>query len=558
MITFNVSRAYGALHIVSERRKRLIIRCKFNKNTVKSSVEARELKMGDRIKASDATNNISEFYKGKKVFITGATGFVGKALVEKLLRSCTGVDALFILMRTKKGFTVEQRTDNLFKDGVFSRLREKNPDIFEKVKVLPGDVGLPNLGLSEEDQLYLIDNIDIVFHSAATVKFNENLKTAVLLNTLGTKRVLELCQKMKQLKSCVHVSTAFSNSDKRVVEEKVYETTYNAYTVIDLVQNFPDEIVEILAPKLLGNHPNTYTFAKSLAEQLVLEHSGNIPTAIVRPSIITAAWKEPYPGWVDNLSGITGIVMECGRGTIKSIICDERCRMDLVPVDVVVNTLITSAWHTAVYRSPSMRVYNCTSGTLNPVTWKEFAQFTHKHSYEWPSKYVQWYPSFAYTTNKTKHSFYAAVYHNIPSMFLDVALVCSGRKPMMFKLSKKMNQALEAGSFFSTNEWTFGSSSYQSLIEAVSHAEDCEEFPVDLTLGQGFDWDHYVGDYLKGVRQFILKDEMTSLPAARKKLNRLYWFYKLLKTVPYMFAMEVLRQTLYKFGSVTEMHEFTQ
>lgn len=49
----------------------------------------------------------------------------------------------------------------------------------------------------------------------------------------------------------MHVSTAFSNSDKRVVEEKVYETTYNAYTVIDLVQNFPDEIVEILAPKLL-------------------------------------------------------------------------------------------------------------------------------------------------------------------------------------------------------------------------------------------------------------------------------------------------------------------
>lgn len=38
--------------------------------------------------------------------------------MEKLLRSCTGVDALFILMRTKKGFTVEQRTDNLFKDGV--------------------------------------------------------------------------------------------------------------------------------------------------------------------------------------------------------------------------------------------------------------------------------------------------------------------------------------------------------------------------------------------------------------------------------------------------------
>lgn len=65
---------------------------------------------------------------------------------------------------------------------------------------------------------------------------------------------------------------------------------------------------------------------------------------------VTSAWKEPYPGWVDNISGITGILMECGRGTIKSIICDEKCKMDLIPVDIVVNTIITAAWHTAAYR----------------------------------------------------------------------------------------------------------------------------------------------------------------------------------------------------------------
>jgi hypothetical protein len=65
---------------------------------------------------------------------------------------------------------------------------------------------------------------------------------------------------------------------------------------------------------------------------------------------VTAAWREPVPGWVDNVSGITGIMMEIGRGTIRSIICDQKLTMDLIPVDFVVNTLIGVAWHTATYR----------------------------------------------------------------------------------------------------------------------------------------------------------------------------------------------------------------
>lgn len=73
-------------------------------------------------------------------------------------------------------------------------------------------------------------------------------------------------------------------------------------------------------------------------------------TAIIIVIPVTAAWKEPYPGWVDNISGITGIFMECGRGTIKTIICDEKCHIDVIPVDVVVDTLITAAWHTVANR----------------------------------------------------------------------------------------------------------------------------------------------------------------------------------------------------------------
>lgn len=53
---------------------------------------------------------------------------------------------------------------------------------------------------------------------------------------------------------------------------------------------------------------------------------------------------------MDSVGGITGIMMEIGRGTIRSIICDQKLTMDLIPVDIVVNTLIGVAWHTATYR----------------------------------------------------------------------------------------------------------------------------------------------------------------------------------------------------------------
>lgn len=63
-----------------------------------------------------------------------------------------------------------------------------------------GDVTEPDLGLSEENRIKLLDEVSIVFHSAATVKFNESLDTAVSLNTLGTQRVLLFCRQMKKLK----------------------------------------------------------------------------------------------------------------------------------------------------------------------------------------------------------------------------------------------------------------------------------------------------------------------------------------------------------------------
>ena len=58
----------------------------------------------------------------------------------------------------------------------------------------------------------------------------------------------------------------------------------------------------------MGKCPNTYTYTKALAEELLERECGTVPLAIVRPSIVTAALKEPIPGWVDNLNGATGML----------------------------------------------------------------------------------------------------------------------------------------------------------------------------------------------------------------------------------------------------------
>lgn len=56
-----------------------------------------------------------------------------------------------------------------------------------------------------------------------------------------------------------------------------------------------EELVSTLTPKLLRQHPNTYTYTKALAEFLVQQEAAQLNVAIVRPSIVGASWKEPFP-----------------------------------------------------------------------------------------------------------------------------------------------------------------------------------------------------------------------------------------------------------------------
>jgi fatty acyl-CoA reductase len=147
------------------------------------------------------TRCIKEFFDNCNVFVTGSTGFLGKVLIEKLLRTCDGIEKIYILLRPKRGVGSEQRFEEYLRNPIFERIRMKNPEILNKLVCIPGDIKDPNIGLGDSDAK-LLENVDIVFHVAATVRFNEPLRDAANLNTFGTRRIMELCTKMKKLKVC--------------------------------------------------------------------------------------------------------------------------------------------------------------------------------------------------------------------------------------------------------------------------------------------------------------------------------------------------------------------
>lgn len=128
-----------------------------------------------------------------------SAGFMGKMLIEKLLRSCPDIENIYMLVRPKKGRDIHTRLEEIFDDQVFGRLRETVPKFRHKIVAISGDVSVAGLGLKIIDRQTLMSNVHVVFHAAATVRFDEKLKLAVNINVHGTRELIELCSQLQQL-----------------------------------------------------------------------------------------------------------------------------------------------------------------------------------------------------------------------------------------------------------------------------------------------------------------------------------------------------------------------
>ena len=270
------------------------------------------------------------------------------------------------------------------------------------------------------------------------------------------------------LKALLYVSTAYSNSDRKQIDEIVYPPKAPPKHIIDLCEWMSADMQNMITPKLLDGLPNKYVFTKSLAENLIVEECGDIPVAIVRPSIVASSWKEPFPGWVDNFTGLTGLSLAIYKGVLRHIPCKNDCKADIIPVDSAINLMIAIVWFTAIKRPENFLVYNCTAGAFIPITWGEILTFGTKYSIKYPSSQVFRYPNCSGIRSMLIFKALHFVNHVIPGHLLDGLLYLLRRKRFMVKTYSKLERALLALSPFTTREYKFSIGNVVALTNEMN------------------------------------------------------------------------------------------
>ncbi|EEC13154.1 acyl-CoA reductase, putative, partial [Ixodes scapularis] len=460
-------------------------------------------------------SEVQSFYEGEVIFITGATGFLGQTLLEKLLRSCPGIRRIYLLIRPNKNESPAERLELLLRSECFKRLNQEYPESLNKVVAVQGNLKEENLGLKSSEYERLTSEVSVVFHSAATIKLNDTLRNAVKINMEGTKSVLDLCHKLKRMKAIVHVSTAFVNSDHDTLEERLYPPTVETDDIITLTKTMDEVDLAKLTPELLGAKPNTYTFTKHLAEWIVAEHGRGLPLVIVRPSIVSASWREPVPGWVDGQQGANLLVASGITGLLTTIVGDKTLFMDIIPVDVVVNALIVAACQAPQRESTSQArfgqippVYNCASGTINKILNGEVARLTTKFGRKHVPETLCGRPGLNMTMSRSYQAVAVFVFNYLPALFSDLVRPKKDQKIRMADVVKKYQYFFFTTRFVTTRGMKFSADKFIQLHENNTPL-DKEIFNMDIRC---INWESYWEDYVKGMRRYLIKQQPRIIP----------------------------------------------
>jgi len=462
--------------------------------------------------------SVANFYEGKNVFLTGGTGFIGKVIVEKLLRGCANIKNIYLLVRPKKGASCEERIQKMFSLPLFKKLMETSPDAPSKIVPIPGDIVHQGLGISDDDRQKLRDNVDIVIHSAAAVRFNEPIRIAMEMNCIAVKEIIKLVKELKHLQVFCHISTAYSQCHRAsndLIAEKFYPSPIRAEKLMDAMEWMSDDVLNNFIKPLIDKYPNTYTFTKALAESMLEEHAQDLPLVIVRPSIVCSSVEDPIPGWIDNYNGVSGIIVAIGRGILRTIYCPER-KHDMVPVDLVSNCIIVSVWYHGMNRPATPLICNCTSGNVNPTSFLDMEKICQDMMWAYPYNSFFRRPNFSSTGHRIIHSYWQVVSHYIPATIADGCSMLVGSKPKFMNIYRKINKSIETLQFFISNEWSWGNTEYNNILTAIP-SEDRENFDFDM---RKIDWKSYYEALALGVKVYVLKDDLNELPKAKRLMRR--------------------------------------
>ncbi|XP_017102742.3 fatty acyl-CoA reductase wat-like [Drosophila bipectinata] len=492
--------------------------------------------------------DIQSFYREKVIFITGATGFVGKVIIEKLLRS-TDVKRIYVLIRPKRGREVQDRVSLWQKDLVFQPLLDAKPTAFDKVRAIAGDCIEPDLGISEEDRKLLTSEVQIVIHGAATVRFNQSLHVALAINTRATRLMIQLAKEMRNLQSYVHVSTAFSNCVADYIEERFHTEllTRSSDQVLSLFEKKSSDEIDEMTTDLLGPFPNSYTYTKALGEDVVLREAENLPICIFRPAIIIASFKEPTSGWIDNLYGPIAITYGVAYGVLRVVLLDVKQQNSVVPVDYCANMALALARETAQKKASQQNpstppIYNFAPSEGNLLTYGDFRAKALKYGSNYPVTNMIWYPFLLCIRCPWLFSLAAFLLHTVPGYFIDLALKISGRKPRLGKIYEKIHTTIKVLGPFSCRSWKFEMANKERLWQSMSR-EDQTIFNFDMLH---LDWDQYFSRALCGMRLYLGKEPPTtqSYIQGQKRLRMFHVIHRLAQALLIYLAYLTIRTLL--------------
>ncbi|XP_013143172.1 PREDICTED: fatty acyl-CoA reductase 1-like isoform X2 [Papilio polytes] len=392
-------------------------------------------------------SDVQAFYRQKTIFVTGGTGFLGKLLIEKLFRTCD-LKRVYLLIRSKMNCSPVERLSDITNDSIFDSVRRVNPSFANNITAIEGDVCELNLGISDANWHRLAEEVDILFHIAANVRFDTSLKDVALSNVRGTREALTLGKACRNLKSFVFLSTAFSQATCDVIGKTVSEEfgscpiTPDAF--IHIAETYNTEQLNNIAPTLVKGWPNTYTFSKAISEELVRTMGADLPACVVRPAIVTPTYTEPVPGWLDKstIYGSNGVALGILMGVLQVIQCDIKCRIELVPADMTTNATIVAASTTAAKRTTGYLqtdIYTVTS-TRNPIKWKQRFKFA--------SPKTTWFINPIPIKNSVMFTLLFWLFHYIPGYIFDGLNIITDSLNCTLK---RINFCLCCNIFVSTN-----------------------------------------------------------------------------------------------------------
>ncbi|XP_029681504.1 fatty acyl-CoA reductase 1 isoform X2 [Takifugu rubripes] len=402
-------------------------------------------------------------------------------------------------------------------ETLFDRVREDDPDFHRKIIPISSELTQPGLAISPQDGEKLASCINIVFHCAATIRFDEPLKHALQLNVIATQQLLSLAKQMHHLEAFIHISTAYANCNRKHIDEVIYPPPVEPRKLIESLEWMDDGIVRDITPRLIGDRPNTYTYTKALAEFVVQQEQDQLNIAIIRPSIVGASWQEPFPGWIDNFNGPSGVFIAAGKGILRTMRANNDAVADLIPVDVVINLTLAAGWYTAVHRPKSALVYNCTTGGINPFHWGEIEHHVISSFKRNPLEQAFRRPNANITSNYLINQYWILVSHKFPAFIYDLFLRLSGQKPQMMRIFNRLHKAIGLLEYFSSQDWEWNSENLNMLMSQMT-PEDRKTFNFDV---RQLNWPEYIENYCIGTKKYVLNEDMSDIPAARQHLRKL-------------------------------------